>query len=231
MLTEKRKDWDSDFFGYEIYGIRVDAFSKEDLISTLDELKAKNVKLVYCICNGEIKVEEIGGKLADIKLIYSKQLNKEIDQVTQIRSYAMHESYKNLLSLSYASGEYSRFKLDENFANKEFERLYEEWIKNSVSRNIADEVLVYYEGHGIHGMVTVSFQDDVAKIGLISVAEGHRGKNIGGQLLKATEREAVKNNCNRLNVATQKQNSRACNFYEKNGYSVATTEYIYHFWL
>lgn len=34
-----------------------------------------------------------------------------------------------------------------------------------------------------------------------------------------------------INVFTQKQNSLACAFYEKNGFSPTSTEYVYHLWL
>ena len=80
-------------------------------------------------------------------------------------------------------------------------------------------------------MVTVSYRKHIAQIGLISVSVNQQGNNIGSKLLKATEIGAFKKNCRILYVNTQKKNISACNFYEKNGYSIADVEYVYHFWL
>lgn len=230
MISIKRKEWDSEFFGYEVYEVRQEPFSETELMIEFDKMRKKNIRLIYYISKEKHHLSD-GVNPADEKVLYAKKLANAKKDELYIRSYADNEDYKKLLPLSFLSGKYSRFRLDQNFVKKEFERLFEEWIKRSVDRSIADEVLVYDEENEIKGMVTVSFKEKIAQIGLISVADGQQGKNIGSKLLEATENQALKNNCTVLHVYTQKKNLPACNFYEKNGYSVSGIDYIYHFWL
>ena len=44
--------------------------------------------------------------------------------------------------MALASGEYSRYKLDERFNRECFETLYKDWIRNSVYEDFATDVLV-----------------------------------------------------------------------------------------
>ena len=108
--------------------------------------------------------------------------------------------------------------------------MYREWINKSVSKTIADEVFLY-ENKQILGIVTLKLKENIATIGLIAVAENQQGKGIGRKLVDACMDFCQKNNIKKIEVATQKANLQACNFYEKYGFSVKEITPIYHFWL
>lgn len=197
MNLIKRKNWDSDFFGYEIFEVKSENFQAAILEKELIDLNNSGVVLVYLITQAESKdLETLGCRLVDIKVLYSKEVEKEYTATDKkIHSFPPVNSHTPLIDLALDSGKYSRFKLDAGFLNQEFEKLYTEWIKRSVNSEIAHEVLVFRENNENLGMVTIAIDNRKAWIGLISVREGHRGKNIGNQLLNAANNYDTKLDC------------------------------------
>jgi ribosomal protein S18 acetylase RimI-like enzyme len=231
-LIATRKDWDSEFFGYEVYELRGETFTETAIKEQLEQLKNKKARLVYLFSKTECKsANQLGGRLFDKKILYEKHLDKNVSAAEKVEPFSANEDYKKLEGLSLASGAYSRFRLDPSFKNNEFEKMYSLWIKRSVERMMADDVLVYKEDGKYLGMVTVSVKEGGAWIGLIAVEDGYRGKNIGSSLMHAAENFGIENKCQKLDVYTQKDNEQACRFYEKNGYKNVSLDYIYHFWL
>jgi dTDP-4-amino-4,6-dideoxy-D-galactose acyltransferase len=230
MIVPVRKDWDSDFFGYEVWEINGEPGASE-LKEQLEEMKKQGIALVYVLSKNDLDLPGKEITLVDRKVLYGKKPGPAADPVTGIESYPAGSDYQELLPLALASGLYSRFHTDPHFQNREFERMYEEWIKHSVDRTIANEVLVCREGGQTLGMVTISKNGNSARIGLIAVAEGQRGKQIGSRLVQASEAFALENNCNYLDVYTQQDNRSACSFYEKNGFHIDAVTNIYHSWL
>jgi dTDP-4-amino-4,6-dideoxy-D-galactose acyltransferase len=228
----KRKDWDSIFFGYEIYELKYDNMNEDDLQREIAFAKEQKATLIYLVSKEEkTEIESLGGQLVDKKVLFRKAINQESYQDPNIGSFSKNDNYELLLPLALASGIYSRFNRDKNFRQNEFERLYEEWIRRSVSREISSEVLAYYNEEKILGMTTISLGVGEVSIGLIAVSDEHKGKNIGSRLLNAVANYAINNNCKIVKVPTQKHNIPACKFYMKNGFQVLSEENIYHYWV
>lgn len=103
-------------------------------------------------------------------------------------------------------------------------------MKRSINGEIADAVLVYDEGTGITGMVTVSAVNGGAEIGLIAVEGAARGRGIGKQLIAGAEDFAARKGCSQLKVATQAANQPAVGIYLKSGFTEYSRIYIYHWW-
>lgn len=229
----KRKDWDSNFFNLEIYELDFANIDGNELKEILIESANCDVNLIYIFSHCKEKlIEQAGAKLVDTKVLYRKSINIFNERPDpNIFSFSSIDDYKQLIDLAIESGVYSRFKLDSYFQNNEFERLYIEWIKSSVSRKIADEVFIYKSDEEILGFITVKVKNDAAEIGLIAVKEGQRGKKIGNKLLQVVEFYAGIKGCKFLNVFTQEENIPACKFYEKNEFTVVSKQNVYHYWL
>lgn len=170
--------------------------------------------------------------LVDIKVIYAKVfVEKPLNIIDKhIENYTSCQINKELLELAFESGKYSRFKLDPNFPSGIFEKIYSTWIDRSVKKEIADNVLIYRSEGEILGMLTYFVEADIATIGLIAVSQSHQGKNIGSILLLSME-SILYGKVKMIQVATQKQNLKACSFYEKNQFLVKEETNIYHIWL
>jgi dTDP-4-amino-4,6-dideoxy-D-galactose acyltransferase len=132
--------------------------------------------------------------------------------------------------LAFESGKFSRFKLDNNFKQHEFEALYKTWVDNSFSKEFADAILVCKEKNIILGFITYKIIEDNAIIGLLGVCDKHQGKGIGRALLVEVENELSNKQIKELRIPTQLQNKQACGFYTKLGYNIIEKTIVKHYW-
>lgn len=229
-LNVELLSWDSDFFGFPVAKIS-SSFESLDGTILFDRLATKNIHLAYYYSavqlyipdNNIYKIKMVDEKVTYIKDISSSFLN------TNISRYEKNYPEEKLISLAIESGIYSRFNVDKKIGQKNFENLYTHWIVNSVSKKIADEVLVYKDGNDIVGFVTIGEKNNRADIGIIAVDKSHRGQGIGKVLMLSAENRYV-GKLNAIQVVTQGDNKPACGLYENCGYRVEKKEYIYHLW-
>lgn len=231
--------WDTENFQKKIGKVSFEqAISYDEYNDLLIQGRLENYELLYIfvpekkdflkdICKEDMR-------LVDQKVIFSKKLNIQKD-IVNISPFVFEYQEKcvseQLLKLSLESGRFSRFYIDDNFPRSTFQKLYSEWIIRSVSKEIADEVLVFDKDDLLCGMLTYKVISNVATIGLIAVDPLVQGKNIGTELMMFLEYKLSQHSVFDINVATQLQNKKACAFYEKNKYSIKQITNIYHVWL
>lgn len=231
-------DWDSDFFGYKIASIQTSQLHPAELKEILKDLEQQNVTLAYCFVQEDDNIsfnslQKASGLLTDKKVIYvihGFSAPSEIDS-RHIRPYDLNYLSDNLHNLALQSGIYSRYNVDPKFRNNEYERLYLEWIKKSVEKKIADDILVYYDDITERGFITLSVKEDKGTIGLVAVDERERGKSIGRKLMNSTFEYFANRNINTVEVVTQMANKTACLFYESLGFQVKSVTNIFHLWI
>lgn len=241
MNTSKTLDWDSDFFGLKIGAINLDCFDGEFLTQELNHFRSNDYDLVYIfVHNPQINLStEIMSSynciLVDTKIIYHFRINEVRKFSPDLETHYTISEYnggaQELYDLAIQSGVYSRYKLDPNFLDDDFERLYYKWIDNSVEFIIADKIFVFKDGALTCGFVTVKKQDNVIVIGLLATDIKYRGRGIAKSLIEAVIKYAISNNGDQIEVATQKNNIQACSLYEKIGMTVYSETRIYHSWL
>ena len=227
-------EWDSNAFGYKIGEIC-------DLTLGINEIlknaKDQKYRLLY-LRHNQNDVLNINGNLlqkgilVDEKVTYLKNIEEHPfndNQYTEL--YQENIVSTELYNLAMQSGIYSRFKIDKNFENKEFELLYAAWIENSVKKIIAKKVIIQNQNHKTIGLLTLGIKHERADIGMLAVDINNRGKGIGKNLIERSFFESKLLNQNNIQVITQKANKDACVFYEKMGFALEKTENIYHFWI
>lgn len=222
--------WDTGFFGLTIGAVRPGTFDP-----AVFEAERGAYDLVYLFENtGDPRnalIEACCGKPADTKISYRKIAEHVSEFPEGIESFTGHEPDETLLSLALQSGTYSRFHTDPRFPAGAYERLYTEWIRRSVDRTMACDVLICREADGpVLGFVSLEIKDEAMWVGLIAVDASARGKGIGTRLLQAAERYAHQRNFLYLKVATQSANREACRLYEKCGFTAESAVHIYHYW-
>lgn len=227
----QRLEWDTEFWGIETG--RFDIKHEFNIPSNLNEFE-----FVYIFSDRLLNQEELNqvdGKihLADEKRGYYKKLNyNPVLPNTNIISFTEDRAIpERLYDLAIQSGHYSRFALDPYLPKDGFKQLYRTWLERSVSRAIAEDVLVFETENIIRGFITLGIKNNRPDIGLVAVHSDDRSMGIGAHLLQSAELWALNNsNKNEIQVVTQGANKGACDFYERNGYSVDTVTYIYHYW-
>lgn len=221
--------WDTDFFGYKVGKI---SLNDNDLDENL--LLSNDFKLIYLFSNeplSEALVKKHNLFLSDEKidlitsvsnLTFNNFENENLVELTLLDD--------NLLDLTFQSGHFSRFKIDSNFKNNEFERLYTAWIEQSITHKNADKVIGFLLNNKVVGFITFVLKNNMFDIGLIAVNEQYRSLKIGKQLLAYVFNYSVSKNVDFVTVTTQNNNQGALNFYLKNSFSINQTTYIYHLW-
>ncbi|GAE82624.1 GNAT family N-acetyltransferase [Bacteroides reticulotermitis] len=226
----ERLSWDSQFFGIE-----VGSTSRKQLLAVSDD-EINKYDLLYLMeenpVEGDTFLLDRNNLLVDCKLIYSKRVSNLAFfthyVINECKDYCMVS--EQLYQLAYLSGEYSRYKLDTNFALDKFEKMYRMWVDNSISGEMAD-YLYYIEDRGrICAFVTLKITSEKGVIGLIATDEYARGKGFGKALVLKCEQTLRLKRIRLLEVATQINNHIACKFYEKCGMSVVERTFIYHSW-
>jgi len=238
-------DWDSAHFGFPVARINSSvAFWSLDGIA--ERMRNHGIVLAYFNVGTRVPsisdeaLSRLGGRLVDQRVTYTARLTSddwanlepELDHDHfHIAEYRSVEVASSLRRLALESGAFSRFRLDPQIPQGVFEAIYDAWIRRSVAREIADEVLTANEDDRIIGFVTVRAGGPLGEIGLLAVDASARGRGVGLSLVRAAHSAMLRHGCTQARVATQKDNLGACAVYQSAGYVVSEVERVYHFWL
>jgi dTDP-4-amino-4,6-dideoxy-D-galactose acyltransferase len=227
--------WDTEFFGYRIARVTPESDERSAFDRILETINSEQVRLTYFFVSPDAPdlnrmITDSGGLLVDQKLTFSKRPGKHAGYANEITEYQGRGEEKELLELALHAGTYSRFRLDVNFKNGEFARLYQRWLQESLNGTIAFKVLVSRVQGKISGLLTLGVKDDYADIGLLSVDKECSGMGIGTDLVSYADNLACLKQYDKIKVVTQKQNERACRLYRKCGFEVESEVNIYHLW-
>lgn len=225
MVQFERLAWDSDFFGMPIAKTVVKSPSPATWSEMVTSAKQSPFRLIYVFADNPLPGAPMP---VDIKIDYAASLSGCWEANAHINEVNCADC--DLYELAYRSGRLSRFFRDPNFAAGEAKRMYREWVDKSISKVIAQEVLVYETTHEKAGFITLGVKGGEARVGLLAVGERYGGQGIGTALMNESRRRAALRGCTMIRVATQEHNQVACSFYEKNGFAQADKTYIYHLW-
>ncbi len=222
----KHLDWDSSFFNKKI-GL-LELFNDSNFFEIQNDFD-----LIYVVSDKDIAIEikDYKQSHSENKIVFSKKIFQKNDSTDANIFLVLEDSIKEeIYELAFESGKFSRFKLDPNFDQLEFEKLYRKWVDNSFNNEFADSVLVYKEQNKILGFVTYKVWDKYATIGLIGVCLKHQGKGIGKKLMQSVEMDLANKGLDELRIPTQLQNEMACRFYTKMGFVILEKKILKHYW-
>lgn len=220
----ERLDWDSTFFNLKIGKVMLDR------LKDLPESVKNNFDLIYVFSNNP----NLDLKLVDQKIVYEidlMTLQSDIEDKEILFYDAKKDNYNDLLDLTLQSGVYSRFKLDTNFRNNEYEKLYKTWIDKSILRELASDIIISKIDGKVVGFTTLAKKrNDLADISLVAVDSNYRGQGIAKKLIHNTLLTAKERGYKKVQVVTQLINEPANNLYIKSGFKKKSLKYIYHIW-
>ena len=218
--------WDSTNFGFKVGKYLVEDLANFSWDILYIELQENAYKLVYLIT--PIKVET--NAFYDYKLTYKKKRNtNNIKKNPHIFSYKGKALSCQLLRVALESGKYSRYNLDERFPADKFELLYHKWLENSLLTDYASDVLIYELNDKPVGLLTYKVLGEQSSIGILATDPEYQGIGIGSALMQYYE-SLLPDSVQTLEVVTQGVNLAARSFYEKFGYTIEESCYVYHIW-
>lgn len=235
--------FDSKIFGFKVAKIIPTQLTTTDLKSILEDLKKQNAHLVFWSSDSTDKrsqqaAEKLGGFLVSEQITYVIDLKKTSNhnhllstKKTEPLPYRAKTPADSLKKLALHAGTYSRFHTDPKIKTRDFHKLYDRWIKNSVNKSIASRVIVTRQKNKITSMATLGIKNNRGDIGLLAVDENFRGRGLGSKLVYSAQNYFIEKGFSKMQVVTQKANKAACMLYEKCGLHKEKTENFYHFWL
>lgn len=224
--------WDSDFFELRIG--RADISTKEDALSLAnryEELK-KQYDLLYIFDPDNVGFAANGARLVDEKILYSKPCEPR-QQYSDVSFFKQASPSEDLHRLALVSGGYSRFRLDKHFPKGSYQRLYEKWIESACPQQGTNkQILIMPDTNDIvRGMITINHDGELGHIGLVAVDPDCQHQGIGGKIMSTLDGYLFDLGVKTLEVPTQKANTDACRWYEKNGFAIESITPVYHWWL
>jgi dTDP-4-amino-4,6-dideoxy-D-galactose acyltransferase len=231
--------WDSDFLGYGVARLTANNLTTTHLRMQIAAAHTTSIRLIYLVANPTDDISndtarQAGAWLADRKVTFVMPLTATTPQPLSSAIVATTTWTPQLESLALQSGEYSRFRLDVRFNPSIYTRLYQQWLRNSLSHELAREVLVFknsVDNSQAAGLLTLGEKQGRADIGLLAVDIRERGQHIGQRLIAAAQQQASSWGFAELQVVTQLDNLPACSFYKHCGFTPQQVEHIYHLWL
>ncbi len=125
----------------------------------------------------------------------------------------------------------SRFFQDPRLPDRRCQDFYETWLRNSLSGELADAVVVARSEGRAAGFMTVRREaEDGSVIPLVAVAPTHHRRGLGRQLLEATMSWASREGCSSIRVVTQLTNTSAIALYNACGFRLVDAGVWLHRW-
>jgi GNAT superfamily N-acetyltransferase len=228
--------WDSNFFGLTCKKVIIDSELNEDAINNL-KVELENIPLAYImsdsIHHSSFLLSNLGKCfLVDTAISFQIDLNEEmfskkdtkIIDCSKLSTFQI-ETIQKISSNSFIE---SRFYKDPFIRNDKADKLYHEWLKNSI--DVLSNKILLDDDLGF-----ILFNEDtkrrVIEIELLAVEANSRGKGIAFKMISALIAYASKKSSGyKVTVETQVDNIPAMNLYIKSNFKIIKVRYIYHRW-
>ena len=229
--------WDSEFFGFPVSRISASVGdSPKIILRKIDGFLSDGDGLCYVVLPLELHRVLSSSLIENGAVHYGSRVsfhlrfgdpNSNLAYSGGVQVIEKMNGYVRTLAIK--SGRYSRFFKDELLAGKAAE-LYARWIENGFTayNNGNGVVLGVFDDGTLVGIVSVSVIGRTAKVDLLAVEEGYRGRGIGRRLMGSAVMFARERDCDELIVVTQGENVEACGFYASLGMLEYERSEIWH---
>ncbi len=229
--------------GFGVARVLLDDLTSAALAELLADARQQGLALLYLVASpadarSNASARQAGAWLADRKATFVLPVAAGLAQTpAAVTVQPTTEWTACLEDLALQSGAYSRFRRDPRLPSSVFVGIYREWLRKSLSGELARQVLVGYASAGPGGpkqpagLLTLGSKHGRADVGLLAVAAEARGQGIGQRLVQAAQRQAALWEFDELQVVTQLENVLACRFYRRCGFVESAVEHVYHLWL
>lgn len=235
QLKCQRNQWESDFFGREIYQVMFDDNISPNYPlsecekSALFTAKVASIETVKIDCLQQQGFQLVQGEVdfcVDLKTSSLDIVAESCFSESLIRQ-ATPKDQPIVQDLFATSFPYSRFRLP-YFTLQERERFYRQWAENAINGSFDDICFIEQTFEKLKGAVTVRVLDNEARIGLLAVSPEYQKQGVAQRLMQQASVWAIEQGCSTLRVATQLDNQTAISFYQKIGAKLAQSFYWFY---
>ena len=232
--------WDSAHFGFRIARAapcQLDADTSRDLLRACQD---QAVDCLYFLADASDQVtiallQSNNFDFVDIRLTLATRVTEtpatpESDNVSFRLGHAA--DLNALLPVAADSYRASRFYVDKRFGKAAASCMYQIWLRNCLTTDYADAVVVAELDGQPAGYVTCHLNRPAGEgnIGLVGVAQSARGQGCAqGMILRAID-WFRQHGMDRCNVVTQGRNIPAQKLYQRCGFTTRSVELWFHKW-
>ena len=180
-------------------------------------------------------VESMGFNLIDTNVRFQKCLVNQIKEFPLPSGYSIRLTQnddQNLIgSVAQSSFIYSRFHLDPSVDNCQADLIKRKWVENFYLGQRGDYMIVACFKSKPVGFAQIICRNDTLIIDLIAVDSAHHGKGLASSMITFAESLALDHSplSKILVVGTQLANQPSISLYEKLGFRLCRSEYIFHY--
>jgi dTDP-4-amino-4,6-dideoxy-D-galactose acyltransferase len=221
-------------FGVRVARVEGDTLTPERWSAIRAWCQAEGVACLYFLASATdastvTHAEASGFHLVDVRLELGRPVGAPLPAPPScpVRP-ATADDVNHLMDMASDAYTGTRFARDPHFPAESARRLYRTWIAESC-RGWAQAVLVAEQTEAA-GFITLHRDPDAWRIGLVGVAEAHRGHGVGTALVSAAIRHAALEGGTRITVVTQAANLPAVRLYERHGFRASQVGLWYHRW-
>lgn len=249
-MSIEHSAFDTEVLGLSVAKINGVVTTQECVKNLLAEASQKNIDLLFWslpAASGDL-LQCVSPEILSVtaKVLLSAEPNRSLvaalSEHTGVKEVHVNEFQgtaptPELIELSVASGQYSRFARDPNLSPGQCRSMFTRWIENSVNKQVADVVFLAsrlvdgVKQPQVAGMVTVRQRGSSASIELLAVSAEHRRKGVGSALLAKALAWCMSVGARDINVATQSDNHAAVRLYKACGFEPQKTTQDVHVWL
>jgi ribosomal protein S18 acetylase RimI-like enzyme len=239
LVTVRRLDWDSAFFGHEMAVVEVAprpaprSNAAQELREVLNAQGRAFDHLILRVDADDHAIiwaaESCGMRLVDVGIdstVTLADVRRPAVEGLELVRPLVPEDVETLREIAAASFVASRFAADPFFTAGHVAEFHRTWISNLCDGQ-ADAVLVYEGGDGPLGFVACTIADGAGRIVLIATDARARRRGVGRALTLAALQQCAVRGAATVSVKTQAHNYAALALYARAGFAVSRAQLVF----
>ena len=166
----------------------------------------------------------------DTHVVFEKSLNPQAGLVGSASlRFARAEDEEAVSGLAAKNSTTSRFHLDPLIPRRVADTVKSEWVRNYFCGTRGDQMIVALIQEKVVGFLQLLLgRDNVITVDLIATDHRERRKGIASDMISFLEIQHP--HFSRVRVGTQVSNTVSLRLYEKLGFRVVSSQYVFHFY-
>lgn len=179
-------------------------------------------------------IESLNFNLIDTNLTYEIPINQMPQEFNVPDGYSIRfarpDDRKEIGDISENNFRFSRFHLDPSVGTKTANQIKRAWAENYFNAKRGDFMVVAVADQHPVGFTQVLHSGDMLTIDLIAVQSSYHGQGLGGAMISflSSRIQDKVESLKRIRVGTQISNLPSISLYEKMGFRIFSSEYVFH---
>jgi ribosomal protein S18 acetylase RimI-like enzyme len=232
-----KDEWLSGQIGKSVYQLKANNMLEESFLEDWEEFRREHIKENYFVFSkintNSVNIfqclEKANFKLVDTNLQFELNDNKlsEKQQNNDIEiCFAEKKHQQALGKIAKDNFHYSRFHLDSLINNDIANKIKQNWVKNYFFGKRGDEMVVALLQNKPVGFLQLIIKEKELTIDLICVDRIAQGRGVASSMIHFARRD-IKQSF--IKAGTQIGNLPAINLYQKLGFVLTQSDYLFHY--